>query len=229
MKVSNRRALLERNLQFEALAAYANMGDSPEDWRKFRRKNPRFFWDESLYENAEVWLAQTLPPNLPYTTTRLLLHRDHLRRVWAGIDRKGESLSILYGFEKKLNPVEPTNAEFGVPHQRHPLLLDFRALTDREETRGMMPEGEPIVNGVSGEIVWHFRSEFQQTLFELMRIRWRAKICTQCGKYFVADKTAQTYCSTNCAEDSHRARQNDYWRRLGNENRKARKEKAEVK
>jgi len=132
MKVSNRQAAQERDLQLEALAAFANMGDEPEEWRKFGLKFPRFFPDKSLYESASRWLAQTLEPFLPYTTTRLLLYRDHLRRVWAGNDQKGESLTILYGFEKKLNPVEPKDPKFGEPRKMHPLFLSGKTLLDEE-------------------------------------------------------------------------------------------------
>jgi hypothetical protein len=224
MKVSNRQAAKDRDLQLEALAAFANMGDTPFEWQKFRLKCRRFFPDDSLYTRAEQWLTTTLEPFLPYTTTRLLLYRDHLRRVWAGSDQKGESLTILYGFEKKLNPVEPKNAQFGEPGAAHPLFLGGKGLRPDELDQGMLPEGKPAVDGVSGEILWTFGSEFQQSLYELMRFRWRARICVQCGRYFVADKTAQTFCSPNCSDSAKRARSRDYWRRLGSMNRKARKE-----
>jgi len=224
MKVSNRQAAQERDLQLEALAAFANMGDEPEEWRKFGLKFPRFFPDKSLYESASRWLAQTLEPFLPYTTTRLLLYRDHLRRVWAGNDQKGESLTILYGFEKKLNPVEPKDPKFGEPRKMHPLFLSGKTLLDEEWYGGMLPEGEPVVDGISGEILWKFGSEFQQSLYELMRVRWRAMICLQCGRYFIADKTAQKYCSTNCSDEAKLARSNEHWRKKGRFNRQARKE-----
>jgi ferredoxin len=223
MKVSNRQAAKDRSGQFEALAAFANMGDSPHEWQKFRLKFPRFFPDESPYVHAEIWLAETLPPVLPYTTTRLLLHRDHLRRVWAGIDHKGESLTILYGFEKKLIPIEPKNTRFGEPHKPNPLFIDGRTLTDRELERGRLPEGEPVVDGLSGEILWKFGNEIQQSIYELMRFRWRAKICAQCGKCFVAEKTAQMYCSSNCSVRAARARSLDNWNRRGSAIRKAKR------
>src|ERR1017187_1832208 len=54
---------------FEALAAYANLGDTPDSWQKFRLGWPNFFSDstsggvqpssdnlaESLYASAQDW------------------------------------------------------------------------------------------------------------------------------------------------------------------------------
>src|SRR5271157_1143372 len=128
MKVSNRQAAKDRSGQFEALAAFANMGDTPNEWQKFKLKYPRFFPDEMPFERAELWLNQTLEPFRPYTTTRLLLHRDHLRRVWAKNDQEGESLTVLYGLERKLIPVEPENVQFGEPPKTHPLLIGGKSL-----------------------------------------------------------------------------------------------------
>ena len=52
-----------------------------------------------------------------------------------------------------------------------------------------------------------------------MQSRWRAKICPECGKYFVATKTAQSYCSARCYEEMKRKRALDYWRETGSVNR----------
>ena len=68
-----------------------------------------------------------------------------------------------------------------------------------------LPPGKPIVDGRTGEIIWEFPSEFQQALYELMKNRRRARTCRQCGRYFIADKTAQAFCSTGCAGDAKRA------------------------
>ena len=35
MRVANRQARQQRLQKFESLSAFANMGDTPEDWRKF--------------------------------------------------------------------------------------------------------------------------------------------------------------------------------------------------
>ena len=229
MKVANRQAASIRNQQFEALAAYANMGDIAEDWRKFRLKYPRFFPSEShevtfsrntnltdwLYESAEDWAATNLLPQ--YTTTPLLWYRDILRAVWAGNDQTGAGLCVLYGFEKKANPIDiPVKAAL-----IRPMFIPGESSDPTEQKTSGLPQGAPQINGVTGEITWKFGCEFRrQSVFELMRCRWRARICRQCGRFFVADKMAQAFCSTNCSAKAKSERSLDYWRNEGTQGEK---------
>jgi hypothetical protein len=237
MRVANRQAGLNRDQQFEALAAYANMGDSPEEWRKFRLKFPRFFPTAShkvsfsqfsnlsdwLYDSAENWRETNLLPG--YTTTPLLWYRDILRAVWAGNDQTGAGLYVLYGFEKKTNPTDiPVNLAL-----IRPMFIPGESSDPSEQQTGGLPQGEPSINGVTGEIKWNFGCDFQQSVFELMHVRWRARICRQCGRYFVADKTAQAFCSTKCSGKARGERALDYWNREGTKKRKANKKKENAK
>lgn len=63
---SKRKAREERLLEFQALADFANMGDKPDDWRKFRLKCPHFFRDLLglyIYRSAEEWSRMAKLPD----------------------------------------------------------------------------------------------------------------------------------------------------------------------
>lgn len=94
---------------------------------------------------------------------------------------------------------------------------------DRQTTLAGLPPGRPIVDGVSGEITWEFGCALQQSVFELMQQRWRAMVCPECGKFVLADKTRQTYCSSACSGAAKRKRALDYWNRKGSADRDMRR------
>jgi hypothetical protein len=241
----------EKLKMFEALAAYANMGSTPADWKKFRLMYPDFFpnipeesanaspprWSsrfkdltEWMYGYAEECFEAEkrapasspsefcLPPLLP----PLLWYRNRLRSVWANNDQHAYSLAVLLGFEEEARRIEsenwddidsePTMRPGDIPGQRHPHSMG-------------LPQGRPLLNGVSGEIRWEFGCDLQRGVYELMKERWRAKICTICGRYFIAMKTAQKMCSGQCSGEAARDRALTWW----NEQGKKRREKARTK
>lgn len=66
--VSKRKARDERLLDFDALADFANLGDAPEDWKRFRLKRGDFFppdMTEWIYINAEAWWNLSNLPDKP--------------------------------------------------------------------------------------------------------------------------------------------------------------------
>ncbi len=221
----------------KTLTSFANIGETPKEWEKFRTKAPVFFehsdqnrtpgvagsFSEWLYRGAEEWAKghsdlenQARPP--------LLWYRDLLRMVWASNDSDGVCLATLYGMKRGIEASLPMSASVVRP----PGLSDSPVNVDAnpEETTHGLLSGKPTVNGVSGEIVWEFPSEFQQSVYELMKSRWRTKICPLCGRYFVAEKTAQAFCSDKCTGEVKRKRALDYWTNKGAANRRRRKEKA---
>jgi hypothetical protein len=224
MKAANRQAKDRRDQQFESLAAFANMGDSLADWQKFRLKYPDFFpvepsgakkagfrnLTEWLYSFAEEWTKEdtrSLQLGLP----PLLWYRDILRAVWAGNDQTGGGLYVLYGYEKK-------SREFYVPVRNplvRPLMVPGQLNDPLQKLTSGLPQGEPVINGLSGDITWKFGCELQQSVYELMKCRWRARVCLEDGVFFVAGKTAQTFCSTRCSGEAKRKRALDYWNREG--------------
>ena len=84
-----------------------------------------------------------------------------------------------------------------------------------------LPYGTPVVDGNTGTITWSFGSPFQRAIYDLMRDRWRAMVCPNCGRYFVADKTAQRYCSSECYLEKKGMKALDYWNRIGRAAREA--------
>jgi endogenous inhibitor of DNA gyrase (YacG/DUF329 family) len=217
--------------QFEPLAEFANIEELPESWRKFRLKNPNFFairsegkasgapgfYSEWLYLDAEKWSdfdsylkGQSVPV--------LLWLRSLLRAVWTRNDADGGCLSALYGMKAIAGLPGLSNEMLASSPLIQGIPLNASLLTNGQF---WLQPGKPIVNGVTGEITWLFPSDFQQCIYELMRCRWRAKTCPQCGKYFVAEKTAQTFCSEQCVHMVKINRALNYWHREGNAKRKA--------
>lgn len=220
MKVANRLAAKKKQQQFEALAAFANLGESQRDWAKLRLMHPDIFdehWLLIASEHVSLGLFDDDPSHVyslrgeevEAILKRRLRYRDCLRSVWSGNDREGRNLRILYGFDLTEK--------------------DEKMLWAGSAWEKPLPPGKPIVNGLTGEILWEFPSEFQRMLYELMKDRWKAKICPQCGRYFIADKTAQSFCSTGCAGDAKRARARDYFDREGRARRTLRRQKGKKK
>ena len=71
----------------------------------------------------------------------------------------------------------------------------------------------------SGEFVYAPQNDFQATLFSLFRESWRAKICSQCERYFIAGKPAQMYCSLGCTKEIKRRRNLEWWHNEGDRQR----------
>lgn len=268
VKASNRKAREKRLIWFEALAAFANMGESPQrigegpqGWEGFRRGNPKFFpgyLTDWFYRTANDWwrmshLSET-PPNdwrefhskhpesfperiedwaVSIRALReffdnhdpvppLLFYRNLLRRVWANEDINGNCLRFLLGFEAEalaggmggffLWKTEPTPKPPPSPGWNLKWLGDD---DDGESRISDLPQGRPVIDGSTGTISWSFACRFQSAIYELMQERWRAMICPQCHKYFIADKTAQKFCSTKCTGENKRQKQIAYYHRKG--------------
>jgi hypothetical protein len=225
-KVENRLARKQqgRGRALEALAAFANLGEGPEQWRKFHLLWPEFFptsevglpvsgfrsISEWLYKSAGEWAS--FPPDIrACTKPPLLWYRDCLRSVWLRNDPNGAYLSVLLGLEKQ---AEALGIIDRIPVVR-PLLIPGQPTDpDKQQSRGL-PQGQPWADGVTGEIGWRFGCGLQQAVYDLMQSRWRARVCPECGRYFIAGKTAQTFCSTRCAGEMKRKRALEWWHREG--------------
>lgn len=96
---------------------------------------------------------------------------------------------------------------------------------DQQTTYAGLPPGRPIVDGVTGAITWKFGCTLQQSVYELMQQRWRAMVCPECGKFFLADKTRQIYCSSTCFGEMKRKQALDYYHRKGRAERDKRRGK----
>jgi hypothetical protein len=217
------------------------MGDTPSDWRKFRLKFPDFFPLEPSgsqrvgFRNMSDWLytfaeefgneSAGIPSIREQVVPALLWYRDLLRAVWSNNDRKGGGLYVLYGYEAKARVI-------GIPVTvavAHPMLIPGKFHDIKQNVTSGLPQGEPTIDPASGSIDWKFGCEFQQSVYELMRCRWRARVCPEDGVYFVAGKTAQIFCSTQCSGEAKRKRALDYWNLKGSDDRKRRAKKGTKK
>jgi ribosomal protein S27AE len=214
MRLSIRQAVKNKERWFDALAAFANLGDSQADWDKLRLMHPEMFGELWLLSGSEEYAIGSFDddPSHVYSLrsevakaflSRRLRYRDCLRSVWSDNDRDGKNLRILYGFD----------------------LMEEEAIMGGSNAPEPLPPGKPIVDGRTGEIIWEFPSDFQQALYELMKSRRKAKTCPQCGRYFFADKPAQAYCSTGCAGNAKRATALEYFNREGRAKRLQRRKK----
>lgn len=280
-KVSKRKAREDRLLKFQDLADFANLGNKPSDWGRFRQKCADFFpanIAEWIYINAEVWWnLSNLPAKRPanyrqllhkciadwaatdkqwtkvkkeMATLRppLLFYRTLLCRVWRGKDPYGDCLGALLGFDDAhpdvLEPAEqqkeddlvfeekgnlvriPGHIETGnlftwrVPEKpRQHTIGPFTYIDKQRATDYCLPMGRPRVDGNTSTINWEFGCQFQTAIYYLVQERWRAKVCPQCRKYFVADKAAQKYCSTKCCGERKQKVSLDYYNRIGKDRR----------
>jgi len=85
VKHSKRKAREERLIQeYQALEDFANLGDTPDDVQKFRKKSSGFFPNEKtewIYRNAEFWMTfSNLPERRPDN------YRGIFRRVLPAAD-----------------------------------------------------------------------------------------------------------------------------------------------
>lgn len=229
MRVSNRLAK-DKLRMFEALAAYANMGDHPEDWKKFHLMYPDFFpvksgFNREGFENLTTWMywfAEEWHKDLSAfpVVPPLLWYRNRLRSVWARTDQSGYALAVLLGFEKEAVKIASEYpGEIAFETIARPSLVPGQQAR-KEESHGL-PPGRPLINGVTGSVTWEFGCNIQQAVYELMLERWRTKICPMCGKFFVAMKTAQKLCSARCSGDAKRQRALNYWNQTGKKLRSA--------
>ena len=230
MRVS--KHLADKMRSFEALAAYANMGDQPGEWKKFRLMYPDFFpvtsgFAQKGFENLDSWMYDfadewhkdfsDLPPGV-ILLPPLLWYRNRLRAVWARNDQHGYCLAILLGFEDEAAEIAAEHrGEVSFEPIARPFVVPGQPIA-KEKSHGL-PQGRPAINGVTGAITWEFGCEIQRAVYELMQERWRAKICPQCGRYFVAMKTAQKVCSAACSGDAARKRALTWWNQTGRKRR----------
>jgi hypothetical protein len=239
LKFSNRKATADRDLkllQLEALIAFANLGETPDSWRRFRLKWPEFFPTANIgvsipgFNNLSEWFYHCVEEWAKWESdlraqvkTHLFWYRDHVRAVLTCNDSDGARLSILLGFEEQAKASGYLDSAALVTIGRIPGKSTAESLS--MPNLDVLPRGRAVVNGITGAIEWEFGCALQQAVYELMRHRWRAKVCPECGQYFIADKTAQAYCSTVCYQEKKRKQSLDYWRREGSDRRDERKHK----
>ena len=197
----NQRASPETQLLFAGLEAFANLGDSFDEYLAFTTAHTTF-WPVEFQNNSHDALGWGQDADF-YVLT--IMFRDCLRRVWRG-DRgqdHGQIIKILLGLE--LETVGPERHRYAIPlelvHDRHPDFGHTLAVINADWLRG--------------EFCYAPLNDFQRAVYALWRESWRARICPQCERLFIAAKAPQLYCSPQCSTVARRKRDLVLWRARG--------------
>jgi hypothetical protein len=210
---------------------------------KFGFRNLTEWIYAAAYEWAKTMEEVARPEVRAHVLTPLLWYRNRVRAFWTRNDPEGINLMVLLGFEKealekaKTVPgalLEQVMRPFLVPGQPNaspwialydPATIELgervsigglprgRRVEIPDDVEGLS-QGQPTVH-TSGRIEWTFGCTLQQAVSELNQCRWRAKMCPDCSKYFVAKKTAQKHCSTTCYREKKQRQALEFYYREG--------------
>jgi hypothetical protein len=114
VKRAKRKAREERLIgEFQALEDFANLGDTIEDWQRFRRKWPNFFPDyltQWIYDSAKHWKTlTTLPERRPHNYRDLVPPDDP-----NAVPSEEEWADIAHYFRNELRDMRPSLIYFRI-------------------------------------------------------------------------------------------------------------------
>jgi hypothetical protein len=218
LATKNQAALLR------ALTEFANLGDEPSEWERFRRRSPEFF-PGNLYSESEG----TLRLNAEWAKSPIPAKRieeEHLE-VWElHKDRVREARFVAVDDGQYVR-----REEVRILHLRNLLRDVWR--NDREadgklsELLGLVKRIDGAV-GVSadwrrGSLVFHPQNAFESACYTILEKSALAKVCgnPDCpAPYFVAGRAIQRYCSPDCLKPFQKQWKRTWWEREG-KNRRA--------
>jgi hypothetical protein len=201
--IVNRQAI---DRLFKGLERFVNTGDSLEEYKALSKAWPDF-WPLSLTdENTLSFEWEDICQPL------FLAFRDTLRRVWLSdpFATQDSSVGFLLGIEGDFGSV--IRGVIVTLPALNDIWRDFRAVypTARVDFRAKV-----WPDWISGDFSYVAVSGFQCAMYWLFRESWRAKMCRRCSTYFIAQKPAQLYCSSECSNASHRAAALKWWNARG--------------
>lgn len=213
--IPNGLAPHERARLFAGLENFVNAGDGLEDYQAFASQWPTF------------WPHGTQPISWSDKAHGMFLdYRDKLRTLWRG-DPEAQRSGILAYLLGIVEPSDFINREY-IPEDVDALWLEQQTSTTLTAYKRLLPgwkwQTHSMVFPVWGQATFHYfpRGDFETSLWVLFGESWRARICGQCKRYFIADKPAQVYCSTRCYGDAKRGQKREWWKRAGRTRRKQR-------
>lgn len=211
-----------------------NLGDSLEDFVAFGRQNTEFFPILILDETTVSGMPLSQPcvqgtrftaeGDMPIWTRVItwdaachrlaLFYRDTLRRAaWPTTPQRdswGTDFMLLLA-------IEPP-ATFADWHDAFKVVRD-RYLAASAEAPGF---SRLRADWETGTFEYQPENDFQRAVYVLFREGWRAKICPQCLRRFIASRPVQSYCSTRCSGKAKRERNLAWWNTHGKKLRKRR-------
>jgi hypothetical protein len=207
-------------LLVDRLEKFVNLEDSLESYQAFFEANPGFYPVE-FYSDLRAPREKQALAWRPEFHRLFLEFRDMLREIWQRKD--DSSLGILLGTE--------ADAWGIIARERKAKTLD-KILSSHEdaieEAVKTIPEGFFTTARAirpdwrTGNFRYEPDTDFRRAVYLLFRQSWRAKICSRCSRYFVADKPPQLYCSTECYGEAKKDRDLDYWKSVGSSRRDSR-------
>lgn len=203
----NDLAIGERHRLYKGLERFVNAGDDLKDYKALPKAWPDF-WPFDLQDGHGNSLAWADECHLLF-----LVCRDALRRVWMSdpVALQGGMVSFLLGL---------SGWKISLPDEARLILARDRIQFDYPDaTEASRPVVYPHWKG--GTFSYSPDNDFHRALYSLFRESWRAKVCAKCSTYFVAQKSAQLYCSVGCSNDSHRTAALKWWRNKGAKRRAA--------
>jgi len=238
--VSNRIAPGDVERLFAGLDLFANTGDSFQEYCEFVTKCPTFcpvvLFDETAGKQLDL-----LPNENAHELFKVF--RDYLRFVWQRdlIALREQVLKILLGLETK--PLGQEFLDREVEHddyipERVGAVSWNETLEERSKSkfrdfaprfrRALMlmrlhPESRffrpffprVLTDWESGELLCELGTDFQRAVYELFRQSWRARICRECQKLFIAAKHPQMFCSIQCSTAVKLRRNRAFWKNEG--------------
>jgi hypothetical protein len=215
-------AAKERARLFGGLESFANLGDSAKDYEKFALQWPTFYPVE-IRKGGPLGKPMGLIPELHLV---VLLYRDYLRRAWISdpeVDRLGLA-DILLGLQTEVAQPAPESAGWA----NRPKLLSLKPMIDSVAPHDSDQDAAPpkvVASWKWGEFNYYPLTDFQRAFYLLFREKWRARICAQCARYFIADKPPQRYCLPTCNGMAKRKQALNWWRTIGDARRRVRMRK----
>jgi hypothetical protein len=222
---SKRRAGNDPELLFYWLEQFVNLGDDRDAFQAFDEECPSFlpvtFYDATAEEARDHPVAWQ-----PEFHQLFRVFREMLREVW---ERGGkQELATLLGVDTRSIEIINRQTEPGPLHQilgGFQSSLHLAAASIPKHFFAVPTKVSP--DWRTGTFRYEPDTDFRRAVYDLFRQSWRAKVCPQCNKYFIADKPPQRYCSPKCYGAAKRGRDLEFWRNIGSDLRKKRKKKEE--
>ena len=193
----------ERARLFGGLQSLVNTGDSLEHYKTLSKQWPTFWPDGSHLSRA--WL--------PEEHSNFLDYRDKLRQLWSAPQGE-QQIGVVAYLLGLISSEEADSLFFTGPEALAELW--FRR-PNKPSSSSAVSTLHSIVLPLWGSIDVRFfaRGDFEAALWALFRESWRARRCSQCQGYFIADKVAQKYCSTRCTGQAKRGQRLAWWNKAG--------------
>jgi hypothetical protein len=157
----------------------------------------------------------------PDAHTLFLDYRNKLRKVWAG-DAETRLSSVLAYLLGIISIDELMGREYVLDvdalwfeAERSATARAWQLLQKSHPGATIGPHSMVFPLWGLGNLCYLPRSDFENALWLLCQENWRARVCCECKRYFIADKAARRYCSTGCYGAAKRGQRLAWWNKAG--------------